>query len=115
MRRGSFANGLEELTVPGYDFWYGESISLNYATNTLYYYARSINRSYCINRVGYLSNSRIVFTNESLLEGETVYDKVVVVPFRALYEIYHALEGINALVRFYIKYGNNTPVCLVTG
>ena len=101
--------GLDELCVSSYQFWYGENIHLDYTSNTLHYHMSVMNESYCINQLGGLPNTRICFTNKTVYGG-VFYDKVVVIPYRSQFMLFHAMEAVNTLVLFLITYGDGFPV-----
>ena len=104
--------GLDELRLSSYHFWYGENVHLDYISNTLHYRMCVMNESHCINQPGGLPNTRICFANESLPDGDAIYDKVVIVPYRRQYMLFHGMEAVNTLVRFLITYGDEFPVRL---
>ena len=102
--------GRKEMEIPGFSFFYGENIRFDVANNTLCYPLQVLNGDCLIYNEGSYPYERILFTKKVLSNDCVVFDRVVVIPFRSYWNIFHFAECMNTLVRFFLQY--NYPVVL---
>lgn len=92
------------MDIAGLSFLYGEGIILDVANNTLYYQLQVLHKECMINPNPKDQNTRVIYINSLNSTNAASFDHVVVIPFRALNNIFHFAEGTNTIVRFVLQY-----------
>lgn len=103
-------NPIKELHVPGYRFRYGEDIVVSASSNTLFYYPRvaKFERKYDDRAAD--CNARVFTRTDAAPSPDVVFDRVGVVSFRAMYNLFHFMEGSNTLLHNLFFYHPRIPV-----
>ena len=57
------------------------------------------------------ADARIFFSKNVNTNDSIAFDRVVVIPLRSQRNLFHFAEGLNTLVRFFLRY--NYPVVLI--
>ena len=96
--------GQKEMDIDGLSFFYGESIILDVANNTLCYPLQVLHKECMISQNPRDHNTRISYINSLNSSNAVSFDHVVVIPFRALSNLFHFAEGVNTIIRFVLQY-----------
>ena len=92
------------MDIDGLSFFYGESIILDVDNNTLCYPLQVLHKECMINRNPRDHNTRVSYINSLNSTNAVSFDHVVVIPFRALSNLFHFAEGVNTIIRFVLQY-----------
>lgn len=93
-----YVKPINELTVPGYHFYYGEDVGLDPFSNTLIYYPKVIQREVKYNDIATDYDARLHTCVQSPPPPEIIFDNVAVIPLRSIWNLFHFMEGSNTII-----------------
>ena len=107
---------MEEILLPSFDFKYADKFLLDTKENTLVYQQQALKVEkkfwYCDSLCPLLVRTTLT----PLPKTQYSFTNVLVVPYRVDdYNIYHIVEGVNSVLRYYFKYGTQFKECRFDG
>ena len=105
-------NGYAELQLPNYDFLYADKMCYYCGNDTLIYRQQVVNTEFYTGLYNYHCPVKMKFTLKPLPKTPISFKNVLIVPYNLVnYNIYHIVEGINSVLRYYLKWGKQFKVC----
>lgn len=99
---------LEDFPLYNNSFYYAENVLLNPLENRLYYQPKNQSSHVEINNPHFC---KVRSTNEPIvMSNSVVYDRVAIIPYRHVFNIFHYMEGTNTLVHVLRLFNYSLPV-----